>query len=106
LISWFYAIGENELIDGGKMPLILEGNNILLIRQEGVFYAISNKCPHMECPLSRGILDGYVIKCPCHDWQFDIRNGEFLTAREIKNPVFDTKVSDGRVFVKICGAVQ
>ncbi|MBN2487441.1 MAG: Rieske (2Fe-2S) protein [Methanosarcinaceae archaeon] len=104
--SWFYAIGENELIDGGKMPLSLEGNKILLIRQEGVFYAISNKCPHMGCPLSRGILDGHVIKCPCHDWQFDIRDGEFLSAREIKIPVFGTKVSDGRVFVKIYGAVQ
>lgn len=101
---WILAIREDELPDGEKTALLLEGNKVLLLRKEGVFFAISNKCPHMECPLSKGTLEDYVIKCGCHDWKFDIRNGEFLDAIEIKVPVYETKVMDGSVFVNLEGA--
>ncbi|TGC09756.1 Rieske (2Fe-2S) protein [Methanolobus halotolerans] len=103
MVSWVFAINENELADGEKKPLLLEGNAILLVRQEGNFYAMSNKCPHMGCPFSKGTLKGFIVKCPCHDWEFDIRNGEFLAASEIKDTVYGTKVSDGQVFVNMKG---
>jgi len=103
LASWIFAINENELNDGENKPLLLEGTAILLARQEGNFYAMSNKCPHMGCPFSKGTMEGFIVKCPCHDWEFDIRNGEFLTASEIKNHVYDTKISEGQVFVNMEG---
>jgi 3-phenylpropionate/trans-cinnamate dioxygenase ferredoxin subunit len=101
LAPWFFAIAENELDEGEKKPLLIEGDKLLLLRQEGHFYAISNKCPHMDCPLSKGILNGYVIQCPCHDWQFDIRSGEFLNAEEIKVQAYETKVADGKIYVNM-----
>ncbi|MDW7730813.1 MAG: Rieske (2Fe-2S) protein [Methanolobus sp.] len=106
MASWVFAIDENELDDGEKKPLLLESNAILLVRKDGDFYAMSNKCPHMGCPFSKGTLEGFIIKCPCHDWKFDIRSGEFLAASEIKTPVYDTKVSDGQVFVKMEGDLE
>jgi 3-phenylpropionate/trans-cinnamate dioxygenase ferredoxin subunit len=99
--SWFFAINESELDEGEKKPLLLEGDKILLLRQGGGLYAISNKCPHMDCPLSKGTLNGYVIQCPCHDWQFDIRSGEFLNAGEIKVRAYETRVTDGKVYVNM-----
>lgn len=101
MVQWFFAINESELNEGDKKPLLMEGNKILLLRQEGGFYAISNKCPHMECPLSKGDLEGYVIKCPCHDWRFDIRSGEFLDAKEITVSAYETKVDDGKVYINL-----
>lgn len=103
---WIFAIKEDELADGDKKALLLEGNKVLLLRKAGAFFAISNKCPHMECPLSKGTLDDHVIKCPCHDWRFDIRSGEFLDAKEIRVPVYETKVMEGSVFVNLVGAVR
>jgi 3-phenylpropionate/trans-cinnamate dioxygenase ferredoxin subunit len=102
--KWILAIKENELADGDKKALLLEGNKVLVLRIDGDFYAMSNKCPHMECPLSKGTLEGYVIKCPCHDWKFDIRNGEFLDATEIKVPIYETSLMEGSVFVNMEGA--
>ncbi len=101
---WIFAIKEDELADGEKKALLIEGNKVLLLRKDGVFFAMSNKCPHMECPLSKGTLEDHVIKCGCHDWKFDIRNGEFLDAREIKVPIYGTKVMEGSVFVNLEGA--
>ena len=55
----------------------------------------------MECLLSKGTLEGYTVKCPCHDWKFDIRTGEFVTAKEIIIPVYQTKTSEGNIYVNI-----
>lgn len=80
-----------------------KGVPVLFIKQEGEIHAISNKCAHMECPLSGGTLEGNIIQCPCHDWRFNIKTGEFIDAKEIKIPVFATKNTDGRIFIKLEG---
>ncbi len=96
-----FAIKENELADGEKKPLLIDGRKVLMIRQEGDFFALSNLCPHMECPLSKGTLEKHMIICPCHDWRFDIRTGEFLDAKEIKAHVYETKLVDGSVYISM-----
>ena len=42
--------------------------------------------------------------CPCHDWRFDVRSGEFLDAPELRIATFATKVEDGKVLVELKGA--
>ncbi len=78
-----------------------KGLQILLIKKGVEIYAVSNKCAHMACALGGGTLKDHTIECPCHDWRYDIRTGEFLDAREIKIPVYEWKLSDGRIFIKI-----
>ncbi|HML26952.1 MAG TPA: hypothetical protein PKC27_09730 [Methanomethylovorans sp.] len=46
------------------------------------------------------------MKCPCHDWRFDIRSGEFLDARELKISVYELKVFDGKIYLKMEGENQ
>ncbi|MDG6244453.1 MAG: Rieske (2Fe-2S) protein [Methanolobus sp.] len=101
MAPWIFTIAEKELNDGEKKLVILENNKLLLLRQKGTFYAMSNKSPHMDCPLSKGTFKEYVVECPCHDWHFDIRNGEFIDAKEIKAPIYETKVEDGNIYVNI-----
>ncbi|MGB3906977.1 MAG: Rieske (2Fe-2S) protein [Methanomethylovorans sp.] len=104
--NWVYALELAELADGEKKALVIGGQRIALIRKANEIFAISNKCVHMDCPLSRGELEGYIIKCPCHDWRFDIRSGEFLDAREIKVSVYELKLSDGKIYLKMEGENQ
>lgn len=101
--GWIYVLEEAELADGEKKALVLDGQKIALIKKSNELFAISNKCIHMECPLSKGELEDYVIKCPCHDWRFDIRTGEFLNATELRIPVYEVKVSDGKLYLKMEG---
>jgi len=51
----------------------------------------------MACPLGGGRLEGFTVECPCHDWKFDIRTGEFVTAREIRVPTYETRSEGGHV---------
>ncbi|GMR04223.1 MAG: hypothetical protein BMS9Abin23_0114 [Thermodesulfobacteriota bacterium] len=99
--SWVFAINEDELDEGAFGVVFPLGVPVLIIRKEGRIYALSNKCEHMGCPMDGGTLEGYAIKCPCHDWKYDIRTGEFLAAGEIKLKTYEWKVSEGKVFVMV-----
>ena len=99
--SWVFAIEEEKLPDNSIQAVFPKGIPILLIKRKGKIHAISNKCAHMACTLAGGYLDGYTIKCPCHDWKFDIRTGEFLNAKEIKIPTYELRLSEKKVFVKV-----
>ncbi len=99
--SWVFAIEETKLQEDRANIVFPKGLPVLLIKKAGEIYAISSKCAHMACTLAGGTLKEYIIKCPCHDWRFDIRTGEFLDAKEIKLPVYEWRLSDGKIFVKI-----
>ncbi len=78
-----------------------KGLPVLLIKKAGKIFAISNKCAHMSCPLGLGNLEDYIVKCPCHDWRYDIRTGEFLDAKEIKITVYEWKIEEGKIVIKV-----
>lgn len=100
--EWVFALEEDKLQEGGKKAVFPKGLQVLLIKKDGLIYALSDKCAHMACPLGyKGTLDGHVLKCPCHDWRYDIRTGEFIDAKEIKLPVYELKVEGGKIFVKV-----
>jgi nitrite reductase/ring-hydroxylating ferredoxin subunit len=101
-LEWIAAVEENKLRENSVKLVSPKGINVLLIRKAGSeIYAVSNKCAHMACPMRGEDLDGYILKCPCHDWRFDIRSGELLEAKEIKIKVYEWKISDGNICLKL-----
>lgn len=95
------AIGEDELKDGLMKLVNVAGRGILLARHGDQVYGVSNRCPHMGCSLANGTLKEYIITCPCHGWSFDIRNGEYQTAKEIKLMTYECKIQDGKIHVRL-----
>lgn len=77
------------------------GLPVLLVKCSGQVYAVSNKCAHMGCTLSRGSLWGLTVRCPCHEWTFDLRTGESVTAPEIKLQVYETSLQDHKIYLKL-----
>jgi nitrite reductase/ring-hydroxylating ferredoxin subunit len=100
-MNWIYALDDAVLPEGHMAAAYPLGVNVLLARVGGVVYAVAGKCVHMACPLFMGKLDGYTITCPCHDWRFDVRSGQFLDAPELGLAVYPTKTDTGKVFVSL-----
>lgn len=100
-MTWTYVIEETALPDGGMTPVYPLGVNLVIARVGGTVYAVEGKCTHMACPLFMGVLDGYTLTCPCHDWRFDIRTGKFLDAPELGLAVYPTKTEEGKLFVDL-----
>jgi len=49
---WVYVLDESALPDSRPSVVTPRGVPVLLVRKEGVIYALSNKCAHMGVPLT------------------------------------------------------
>lgn len=53
------------------------GEEIAIFRTaEDHLFALRNKCPHKNGPLSEGIVHGHKVACPLHNWNIDLQSGE------------------------------
>ena len=98
---WIKVSDGKDIPHGGVRIIFPKGLPLLLIRKGNEVMALSNRCPHMGCPLSGGSLEGDVIRCPCHDWAFNIRTGKSVQAEEIKVATYQVRTENGSVFVKL-----
>ncbi len=60
---------------GGRTLVPFAGREVALFDVGGVVYALDNCCPHRGGPLSEGDLQGSVVYCPLHAWDFDLKTG-------------------------------
>ncbi len=65
----------SELTPGQYKSIEIEGKRIALFNIDGKFYALEDMCTHDRGILTGGTLKGYVIECPRHGAQFDVRTG-------------------------------
>jgi 3-phenylpropionate/trans-cinnamate dioxygenase ferredoxin component len=73
--NYFKAAGAVEFQGINKKKVVLEGQEIMLAKVGGNYYAIANRCAHMGGDLSAGKLEGNIITCPRHGSQYDITDG-------------------------------
>jgi 3-phenylpropionate/trans-cinnamate dioxygenase ferredoxin subunit len=53
-----------------------DGKPVCLVNLGGVIYALHDRCPHQEFPISAGaVMDDGTIECPLHGARFDVRTG-------------------------------
>ena len=101
-LDGFMPVLDEKELGEGKMKLVtVEGTPILFIKQQGQIFAINNRCPHMACGFSGGVLDGLVIVCPCHDWRFDLITGEYEDGPGFRLTKYDWKIKSGKIWVKL-----
>jgi len=99
--TWHWVCNADDLAEGGRLAARVGGKPILFIKHLDQVYALENHCPHLGCALTRGALEGFFLRCPCHDWRFDIRTGAFEYAREIALQTYPVKIEEGAIFVHI-----
>ena len=76
----------SDIAPGGLIAVEVQGERILLGNEQGQIYAVENRCGHIGAPFhTGGTLDGYILTCPLHFAQFDIRTGEALCAPMLRN---------------------
>ena len=96
----FIAIaGEDDLWDGEMEAYDLEGDEVLLIRIDGEYHAYDAACPHQSSPLVMGTLDGNLLTCSSHEWEFDARTGQGVNPRTACLRRREVCVAGGRVLV-------
>jgi nitrite reductase/ring-hydroxylating ferredoxin subunit len=57
------------------LAVALGALELALFRVGDAVYAIENACPHAGFPLAEGELEGAVVICCAHGWEFDLATG-------------------------------
>ena len=71
------SAGKVSDISPGKMVKVsADGKEILVVNDNGNFYAIDDTCTHSGASLSEGQLDGTTVTCGWHGAQFDCKSGK------------------------------
>ncbi|XP_028320028.1 apoptosis inducing factor mitochondria associated 4 isoform X2 [Gouania willdenowi] len=75
---------------------------VLLVRTQGQYSAVGNKCSHYNAPLIKGVLVGDRVRCPFHGACFNVKTGDIEDYPGLDSlPRHKVKVEDGKVYVVI-----
>jgi nitrite reductase (NADH) small subunit len=112
-----YCVGNISDVPNGKALIVeVNGVSVGIFNENGNVYAIRNTCPHKQAPICKGTvggtmlpsdpcdfqfgLEGQVLRCPWHGWEFDLATGESLfgiSNRKVKT--YPVEVKDDRIYV-------
>lgn len=68
--------------------------------QDQVF-ALEDKCPHKNGPLSQGIVHEGCVTCPLHNWVISLETGTAQGADVGQTATFEIKIEDGIVLLAL-----
>jgi nitrite reductase (NADH) small subunit len=85
---------------GARTVSVPGGEEIAVFRTSGgKVYALVNRCPHRQGPLSQGIVHGEAIACPLHNWRISLSTGEALGEDKGCVPTIPVRIDAGRVLI-------
>lgn len=79
----------------------IQGKEIALFNVGGAVCAINHVCPHQGGPLAEGGLEGKVVTCPWHGWQFDVTTGVCIFNDSIKQETFQVKEEGDDILLEV-----
>ncbi len=99
-MPWHRIAAVEQCPSGACLEAVAGNHVVALFNVDGQFYALDGVCPHQGGPLGQGTLEGCIVTCPWHGWQFDVRIGGHQLNRNLTQPRFETKIEDGAVWVQ------
>jgi 3-phenylpropionate/trans-cinnamate dioxygenase ferredoxin subunit len=106
-----------EIPPGQRKVVTIGRREIGVFNVGGQFYALRNICPHRGAPLCQGRIrplmtspdvyqldrerDGEILKCPWHQWEFDIKTGQALYDASLRVKTYDARQEGDEVVVYV-----
>jgi nitrite reductase/ring-hydroxylating ferredoxin subunit len=81
--TWTMVAKADEIPAGSIQHVEFQGVEYSIINLDGRYYAMGDRCGHMNAPLSRGkiatVQGKSVVVCPLHSSTWDVASGRNLT---------------------------
>jgi 3-phenylpropionate/trans-cinnamate dioxygenase ferredoxin component len=84
--------GTGDVKPGHGIVAEVSGKTLAVFNVDGMFHAIDNTCVHRGGPLGEGDMEGSVVTCPWHGWQFNVTTGECVNNPSAKVEVYPVQV--------------
>lgn len=87
---------------GKAIAIALPKFRIAIFHLAEGFFAVKDACPHAEYPLSKGVVEGDMITCASHGWQFCVPTGACLRgAPDLCIRTFPVEIHAEQLWVKV-----
>ena len=100
-MSFEAVLPDDELWAGEMRGLLVQGRRVLLVRTDETVCAYADRCAHLGVPLSQGKLEGGVITCSAHHYQYDARTGCGINPQSVRLEAFPVRLEAGRIEVDV-----
>jgi nitrite reductase/ring-hydroxylating ferredoxin subunit len=86
MATFVKVASTTDLQPGTGKTVEVGEKSIAIFNVHGKYHAIDNTCAHRGGPLGEGMLDGNIVTCPWHGWQWDVSSGKttFNSAISVK----------------------
>lgn len=79
----------------------VNGKPVAIANVGGKLFAINSVCLHHGGPLGEGDLQGSVVTCPWHGWQYDVTTGKLAQQPETGVECYPVELRDGDVYIDL-----
>lgn len=101
-LQWIPVATLGDLWEGDMTDVQVGDELILLVHLAGAnVRAYQGYCPHQKTILADGKLDGNILTCAAHFWQFDLATGEGVNPKRCQLHRYPVKVEDSTICVGI-----
>ena len=98
----FTTVGKlSDLAPGSSKVVDVNGKALALFNVAGVVYVMDNTCRHRGGLLGEGLLEGDVVTCPWHMWEYNVRTGELVTNPTVKIATYHVQVEGEEIKVAL-----
>jgi nitrite reductase/ring-hydroxylating ferredoxin subunit/uncharacterized membrane protein len=99
--DWHDAVAEGDLVEGEPKLAEVDGVPVMLLRQGGETFALSDRCAHRGGPLHEGTIEDGCVRCPWHHSVFRLRDGSLVHGPSAyPQPAWETRARGGRIEVR------
>jgi len=90
-----------DLAPGSCRTVQAAGRDVALFNVSGEIFCLDNACLHRGGPLGEGELQGDIVTCPWHHWQYNVRTGQNLFDPAVKVARYAVEVEGGEIKVAV-----
>jgi nitrite reductase/ring-hydroxylating ferredoxin subunit len=106
-----------DIPPGGRKIVRVAGREVGIFNIDGTFYALKNVCPHQGARVCLGRIvgtmlpsdvyeyaysrEGQILRCPWHEWEYDIATGEALFDSSVKIVSYPVEIIGDELVVTI-----
>jgi nitrite reductase (NADH) small subunit len=91
----------SEVPPGGSREVVIGDRIVAVFNVEGQFYAVDGICLHAGGPIAEGKLEGCVVTCPWHGWQYDVTTGKHCLTPRLQLDSFPLRINGEQIEVQL-----
>src|SRR5580692_3520612 len=100
-MAFVRAAAASEIPIGSIKEVNVGGTAVAVANVGGTYHAINNTCLHRGGPLGEGNLEGKIVTCPWHAWQFDVTSGKVVDNPGADVKMYALEVRGSEIFINI-----